>query len=56
MSKGSLLEGSVVLSASLNEIKESALKDRDRKIIMWTPVLLWPTGFPKIHKKETKVY
>ncbi len=52
----SLFEGSVALNASNAELKESAVKFRDRKINTWTPVLVWPIGFSKQYSKQTIVY
>ena len=52
----SLFEGSFALSASNTELKESAVKTRDRKINTWTPVLVWPIGFSKQYSKQKRVY
>jgi hypothetical protein len=51
-----LLEGSVSSAASKIPLKESKASVRDRKIVFWTPVMIWPTGFIKVHKKETVEY
>ena len=48
----SLLVGSVASAASKAPLKPSKVVIRDRKIIFWTPVMLWPAGFAKVHKKE----
>ncbi len=48
----SLLVGSVASAASKAPLKPSKVLIRDRKIIFWTPVMLWPAGFAKVHKKE----
>jgi hypothetical protein len=52
----SLLEGSVASAASQAPLKESKTVVRDRKIVFWTPVMVWPTGFIKKHQKETLEY
>ena len=52
----SLLSGSVASLASKAPLKESKAVIRDRKIIFWTPVMVWPAGFVKSHKKETVEY
>jgi len=43
-------------AASKIPLKESKAVVRDRKIVFWTPVMIWPTGFVKVHKKETIEY
>ena len=48
--------GSVSSAASRVPLKESKAVIRERKIIFWTPVMTWPTGFSKEHKKETVEY
>ena len=48
----SLFEGSVALSASNAEFKESAVKNRNRKVNTWTPVLVWPIGFSKVYTRK----
>ncbi len=48
----SLLVGSVASAAAKAPLKSSKVVIRDRKIIFWTPVMLWPAGFAKAHKKE----
>jgi len=53
---GSLLTGSVASAASRASLKQSKAKVRDRKIIFWTPVMVWPSGFVKAHTKETVQY
>ena len=53
---GSLLTGSVASAASRAGLKESKAAVRDRKIVFWTPVMIWPSGFVKAHKKETLDY
>jgi hypothetical protein len=52
----SLLTGSIASAASRISLKESKAAIRDRKIVFWTPVMIWPTGFIKQHKKETLEY
>ena len=52
----SLLTGSIASAASRIGLKESKAAVRDRKIVFWTPVMVWPTGFIQRHKKETKEY
>ena len=47
----SLLTGSVASAASLISLKESKAVIRDRKIVFWTPVMIWPSGFVMRHKK-----
>ena len=37
-------------------LKMSKTIVRDREIVFWTPVMVWPTGFLKAHKKETILY
>jgi len=29
---------------------------KEKKIIFWTPVMVWPAGFTRVHKKETVHY
>ena len=43
-------------AASKLPLKESKAAVRDRKIVFWTPVMIWPTGFVKTHRKETVEY
>ena len=52
----SLLAGSVASAAAKAPLKASKTIVRDRSIVFWTPVMLWPTGFVKTHKKETIEY
>ncbi len=52
----SILTGSVASAASRVGLKESKAVVRDRKIVFWTPVMVWPSGFVKSHKKETLEY
>ena len=52
----SLLSGSVSSAAAKAPLKVSKTIVRDRSIVFWTPVMLWPTGFIKTHKKETIEY
>ena len=52
----SLLSGSVSQAASQAPLKVSKTIVRDRSIVFWTPVMIWPTGFIKVHKKETIEY
>ena len=52
----SLLTGSVASAASRISLKESKVTIRDRKIVFWTPVMIWPTGFAKSYKRETVEY
>ena len=51
-----ILEGSVSSAASKIPLKESKAVIKDRKIVFWTPVMIWPTGFIKAHQKETVEY
>ena len=37
-------------------LKASKVIVRDRRIIFWTPVMIWPGGFTKAHRKETIDY
>ena len=48
----SLLVGSVASAASKAPLKASKAVIRERKIVFWTPVMIWPSGFAKVHKKE----
>jgi len=48
-----MLVGSVASAASKVPLKASKITVRDRKIVFWTPVMIWPAGFTKAHKKET---
>ena len=50
------LTGSVASAASQISLKESKAVIRDRKIVFWTPVMIWPSGFVMRHKKETVEY
>lgn len=52
----SLLSGSVSSAAAKAPLKVSKTIVRDRSIVFWTPVMLWPTGFLKTHKKQTIEY
>lgn len=52
----SLLSGSISSAAAKVPLKVSKAVARDRKIIFWTPVMVWPSGFIKAHKKETVEY
>ncbi len=52
----SLLSGSVSSAAAKAPLKVSKTVVRDRSIVFWTPVMLWPAGFIKAHKKETIEY
>jgi hypothetical protein len=52
----SLLIGSIASAASKKPLKESKAAIRDREIIFWTPVMIWPSGFVRAHKKETLAY
>ena len=52
----SLLSGSVSSAAAKAPLKESQAVVRQRSIVFWTPVMVWPTGFFKSHKKETIEY
>jgi hypothetical protein len=49
----SLLVGSVASAAAKAPLKISKVIVRERKIVFWTPVMVWPGGFTKVHKKET---
>ena len=52
----SLLAGSVSSAAAKAPLKVSKTIVRERSIIFWTPVMIWPTGFLKAHKKQTIEY
>ena len=52
----SLLSGSVSSAAAKAPLKESQAQVRERSIVFWTPVMVWPQGFFKLHKKETVEY
>ena len=52
----SLLVGSVSSAAAKAPLKENKTVVRDRSIVFWTPVMVWPTGFFKAHKKQTIEY
>jgi hypothetical protein len=52
----SLLSGSVSSAAAKVPLKVSKTIVRDRSIVFWTPVMVWPTGFIKAHKKMTIEY
>ena len=52
----SLLSGSVSSTSAKAPLKVSKTIVRDRCIVFWTPVMVWPTGFLKAHKKETIEY
>ena len=52
----SLLSGSVSSAAAKAPLKVSKTVVRDRSIVFWTPVMIWPTGFVKAHKKQTIEY
>jgi len=52
----SMLVGSVASAASKVPLKTSKITVRDRKIVFWTPVMIWPAGFAKKHAKETVQY
>ena len=52
----SLLSGSVSSAAAKAPLKVSKTVVRDRSIVFWTPVMIWPTGFVKTHKKQTIEY
>jgi hypothetical protein len=47
----SLLSGSVSSAAAKAPLKVSKTIVRERSIVFWTPVMVWPTGFLKAHKK-----
>ena len=51
-----MLLGSVASAAAKVPLKASKTTIRERKIIFWTPVMIWPAGFAKQHKKETLNY
>jgi hypothetical protein len=46
----------VASAAAKAPLKASKTIVRGRSIVFWTPVMLWPTGFIKTHKKETIEY
>ena len=52
----SMLVGSVSSAAAKAPLKESKTIVKDRSIVFWTPVMIWPTGFFKSHKKQTIEY
>jgi hypothetical protein len=52
----SILSGSVSSAAAKAPLKVSKTIVRDRCIVFWTPVMLWPAGFAKAHKKQTIEY
>jgi len=52
----SMLEGSVASAAAKAPIKASKVKVRERKLIFWTPVMIWPSGFTRVHKKTVMHY
>ena len=43
-------------AAAKAPLKVSKTIVRDRSIVFWTPVMLWPAGFAKAHKKQTIEY
>ena len=43
-------------AAAKAPLKISKVIVRERKIVFWTPVMIWPGGFTKVHKKETVEY
>ena len=51
-----MLVGSVASAAAKAPLKSSKVTVRDRKLVFWTPVMIWPSGFAKVHKKETIQY
>lgn len=52
----SLLLGSVASASAQAPLKVSKTIVRDRSIVFWTPVMIWPLGFLRAHKKETIEY
>ena len=54
--KSSLLSGSVSSAAANVPLKVSNTVVREKSIVFWTPVMLWPSGFTKVHKKQTIEY
>jgi len=48
-----MLIGSVASAAAQAPFKVSKIAVRERKIVFWTPVMIWPVGFMKVYKKET---
>jgi len=52
----SLLAGSVSSAAAKAPLKVSKTIVRDRSIVFWTPVMVWPTGFLRAHKRQTIEY
>ena len=52
----SLLSGTVSSAAAKAPLKVSKTIVRDRSIVFWTPVMVWPLGFVKSHKKQTVEY
>jgi hypothetical protein len=52
----SLLSGTVSSAAAKVPLKVSKTIVRDRSIVFWTPVMVWPLGFVRPHKKQTVEY
>jgi hypothetical protein len=52
----SLLAGSVSSAAAKAPLKVSKTIVRDRSIVFWTPVMVWPMGFLRAHKRQTIEY
>ena len=50
------MSGSVSSAAAKVPLKQSKVSVKDRKIVFWTPVMIWPAGFVRAHKKETMTY
>ena len=51
-----MLVGSVSSAAAKALLKESKTVVKDKSIVFWTPVMIWPTNFFKSHKKQTIEY
>jgi len=51
-----MLEGSVASAAAKAPLKTSKVTVRDRKLIFWTPVMMWPSGFTRVHKRTVMQY
>ena len=49
--KSKLFVGPIPLIASEKQIKQSKFTDKERATTLWTPVLIYPTGFSIEHKK-----
>lgn len=51
------MSSSVASAAAKAALKVSkAGKVKERRVIFWTPVMIWPAGFTRCHKKEVVCY